>query len=109
MSETPKTRTSPLSRALVEELSAAAGEPAWLRERRLAAWEAFVRLPPPAAALSSSTSARLSGEVRVSGVSLTSALHLLEADPNSPRHPDPLGQVTPAAPCSATPASDTGR
>ena len=49
MSETPETRTSPLSRALVEELSAAAGEPAWLRERRLAAWEAFVRLPPPAA------------------------------------------------------------
>jgi Fe-S cluster assembly protein SufD len=38
-----------LSRALVEELSAAAGEPAWLRERRLAAWEAFVRLPLPSA------------------------------------------------------------
>jgi Fe-S cluster assembly protein SufD len=38
-----------LSRALVEELSAASGEPAWLRERRLAAWEAFVRLPLPSA------------------------------------------------------------
>ena len=37
------------SRALVEELSTASGEPSWLRERRLAAWEAFVRLPLPAA------------------------------------------------------------
>jgi Fe-S cluster assembly protein SufD len=46
MSPTPSTA---LSRALVEELSATAGEPAWLRERRLAAWEAFVRLPLPSA------------------------------------------------------------
>jgi len=38
-----------LGRALVEELSATAGEPAWLRDRRLAAWEAFVRLPLPRA------------------------------------------------------------
>src|SRR5207253_6260721 len=38
-----------LRRALVEEMSGAAGEPAWLRDRRLAAWEAFVRLPLPSA------------------------------------------------------------
>src|SRR5437588_539077 len=30
-------------------MSGAAGEPAWLRDRRLAAWEAFVRLPLPSA------------------------------------------------------------
>ena len=49
MSEIPSLATMTLSRALVEELSAASGEPAWLRERRLAAWEAFVRLPLPSA------------------------------------------------------------
>jgi len=38
-----------LSRAVVEEHSAASGEPAWLREHRLAAWEAFERLPLPLA------------------------------------------------------------
>src|SRR5215467_13900018 len=49
VSEThPMTQTT-VSRSLVEQLSAASGEPAWLRERRLAAWEAFVRLPPPSA------------------------------------------------------------
>jgi Fe-S cluster assembly protein SufD len=47
VSETPPAAPPILSRALVEELSAASGEPAWLRERRLAAWEAFVRLPLP--------------------------------------------------------------
>jgi Fe-S cluster assembly protein SufD len=49
VSETPPAAPPILSRALVEELSAASGEPAWLRERRLAAWEAFVRLPLPSA------------------------------------------------------------
>ncbi|HKV45068.1 MAG TPA: Fe-S cluster assembly protein SufD [bacterium] len=49
MSESPPAPSTSLSRALVEELSAASGEPAWLRERRLAAWEAFVRLPLPSA------------------------------------------------------------
>jgi Fe-S cluster assembly protein SufD len=49
VSEIPPTLSTTLSRALVEELSAASGEPAWLRERRLAAWEAFVRLPLPSA------------------------------------------------------------
>jgi Fe-S cluster assembly protein SufD len=49
VSETPPAASTILSRALVEELSAASGEPAWLRERRLAAWEAFVRLPLPSA------------------------------------------------------------
>ena len=38
---------SMLSRDVVERFSAEAGEPAWLRERRVAAWEAFVRLPLP--------------------------------------------------------------
>jgi Fe-S cluster assembly protein SufD len=38
---------SVLSRDLVADASAAAGEPEWLRQKRLAAWEAFVRLPPP--------------------------------------------------------------
>jgi Fe-S cluster assembly protein SufD len=33
----------------VEALSGAAAEPAWLRERRLAAWAAFERLPLPSA------------------------------------------------------------
>ena len=49
MSDIPPAPTTTLNRALVEELSAASGEPAWLRERRLAAWEAFVRLPLPSA------------------------------------------------------------
>lgn len=47
MSETSPAPVTALSRALVEELSAAAGEPQWLRDRRLAAWEAFLRLPLP--------------------------------------------------------------
>jgi Fe-S cluster assembly protein SufD len=46
VSETP-VRTSPLSRSLVEQLSDVSREPAWLRERRLDAWDAFVRLPLP--------------------------------------------------------------
>ncbi len=49
MSETSPATSMTLSRALVEELSAASGEPGWLRERRRAAWEAFVRLPLPSA------------------------------------------------------------
>jgi Fe-S cluster assembly protein SufD len=49
VSETSPAASPILSRALVEELSAASGEPAWLRDRRLAAWEAFVRLPLPSA------------------------------------------------------------
>ena len=49
MSETRPVPSATASRSLVEQLSAASGEPAWLRERRLAAWEAFVRLPPPSA------------------------------------------------------------
>ncbi len=47
MSEAPSAPVTLLNRTLVEDLSAAAGEPAWLRDRRLAAWEAFVRLPLP--------------------------------------------------------------
>jgi Fe-S cluster assembly protein SufD len=47
VSETRPVVTSGLSRDLVARQSEAAGEPAWLRERRLEAWEAFVRLPPP--------------------------------------------------------------
>jgi Fe-S cluster assembly protein SufD len=39
--------TLDLSRAGVEQLSALKGEPSWMRERRLAAWEAFERLPLP--------------------------------------------------------------
>ena len=31
----------------MEQLSALKGEPSWMRERRLAAWEAFERLPLP--------------------------------------------------------------
>ncbi len=49
MSETRRQPSATVSRTLVEELSAASGEPGWLRERRLAAWEAFVRLPLPSA------------------------------------------------------------
>ncbi|MGH2403879.1 MAG: SufB/SufD family protein, partial [bacterium] len=36
-----------LTRAGVEALSERAGDPAWLRERRLAAWNAYERLPLP--------------------------------------------------------------
>lgn len=39
---------SGLTRAAVERLSARLQEPAWVREQRLAAWEMFERLPPPA-------------------------------------------------------------
>lgn len=49
MSETRQTTSSTLSRDLVVQRSEAAGEPEWLRERRLEAWEAFVRLPLPSA------------------------------------------------------------
>ena len=49
MSDSSAAAATTLSRALVEEMSGAAGEPAWLRDRRLAAWEAFVRLPLPSA------------------------------------------------------------
>ncbi len=47
MSDTRPAATSTLSRDLVHRLSEAAGEPGWLRDRRLEAWEAFVRLPLP--------------------------------------------------------------
>lgn len=40
-------RQTGLDRDLVARRSAAAGEPGWLREQRLAAWEEFVRLPVP--------------------------------------------------------------
>lgn len=49
MSETRPVSPAAASRSLVEQLSAASGEPGWLRERRLKAWEAFVRLPLPSA------------------------------------------------------------
>jgi Fe-S cluster assembly protein SufD len=44
--EAAKTAGGP-DRDLVVRRSAAAGEPGWLREQRLAAWEDFVRLPLP--------------------------------------------------------------
>ena len=47
MSGHPSTVTSTLDRDLVVRRSAAAGEPDWLREQRLAAWDEFVRLPLP--------------------------------------------------------------
>ncbi len=47
MSETHSVATAALSRDVVDRLSDAAGEPAWLRTRRLEAWDAFVRLPLP--------------------------------------------------------------
>ncbi|HEX4834915.1 MAG TPA: Fe-S cluster assembly protein SufD [bacterium] len=47
MSETHSVATAALSRDLVDRLSDAAGDPAWLRTRRLEAWDAFVRLPLP--------------------------------------------------------------
>ncbi|MCS7246188.1 MAG: Fe-S cluster assembly protein SufD [Thermomicrobium sp.] len=40
-------RTQGFSREAVEELSAVLGEPSWLRERRLAAWEIYERTPMP--------------------------------------------------------------
>lgn len=39
--------TKGFSRQAVEELSARRGEPAWVREKRLAAWEAFEAIPMP--------------------------------------------------------------
>jgi Fe-S cluster assembly protein SufD len=45
VSTNPTTVSKGLDRALVMRRSEAAGEPAWLRDRRLAAWEEFVRLP----------------------------------------------------------------
>lgn len=41
-------RTSPFTREAVLALSERRREPAWMREFRLAAWEAFEQLPPPA-------------------------------------------------------------
>src|SRR5579864_1923109 len=37
-----------LTRQAVEQLSAAKGEPDWMRERRLLAWKAYESLPLPA-------------------------------------------------------------
>jgi Fe-S cluster assembly protein SufD len=45
VSDSDRVTHSALGREAVERLSA--GEPAWLRERRVAAWDAFVRLPFP--------------------------------------------------------------
>lgn len=47
MSESHPVATSALSRDLVAVRSEQGGEPAWLRDRRLLAWDAFVRLPLP--------------------------------------------------------------
>jgi Fe-S cluster assembly protein SufD len=47
LSSNPSAATTALDRDLVIRRSAAAGEPGWLREQRLAAWEDFVRLPLP--------------------------------------------------------------
>ncbi len=47
MSETHPVATAALSRDAVAALSRQNGEPAWLRDRRLDAWEAFLRLPLP--------------------------------------------------------------
>ncbi|MHB8732561.1 MAG: Fe-S cluster assembly protein SufD [bacterium] len=47
VSSNPSTVTSALDRDLVVRRSAAAGEPDWLRDQRLAAWDEFVRLPLP--------------------------------------------------------------
>jgi Fe-S cluster assembly protein SufD len=53
VSKNPSTMTSAqeaqtgLDRELVVRRSAAAGEPDWVREQRLAAWDEFVRLPLP--------------------------------------------------------------
>ena len=47
MSVNPSAITSVLDRDLAARRSAAAGEPGWLREQRLAAWDDFVRLPLP--------------------------------------------------------------
>ena len=43
----PETLLSGFSRSAVEELSRSKGEPAWLLEKRLQAWEAYERLPVP--------------------------------------------------------------
>lgn len=47
MSDTPSSVAVTLSREVVAERSEAAGEPAWLRERRVRAWDAFLQLPLP--------------------------------------------------------------
>jgi len=47
VSSHPSAVTSGLDRDLIVRRSAAADEPAWLRDQRLAAWEDFVRLPLP--------------------------------------------------------------
>jgi len=47
VSESRPAQTSTLSRDLVVRRSEEAGEPAWVREQRLQAWDAFVRLPLP--------------------------------------------------------------
>ena len=49
MAERSPAQAPTLTRTLVEDVSASRGEPEWLRDRRLAAWEAFVRLPFPSA------------------------------------------------------------
>src|SRR3989304_9562413 len=36
-----------ISREAVEAISARTGEPVWMREQRLAAWELYESLPPP--------------------------------------------------------------
>ena len=49
MNDPRQVANSALGREAVERFSAEAGEPGWLRERRAAAWDAFVRLPFPSA------------------------------------------------------------
>ncbi len=41
------TTQTKLDQQYVEELSGRKGEPAWMQERRLAAWEQFQQLPVP--------------------------------------------------------------
>jgi Fe-S cluster assembly protein SufD len=43
----PETLLSGFSRSAVEELSRRKGEPDWMLEKRLLAWEAYERTPPP--------------------------------------------------------------
>ena len=43
----PETLLSGFSRSAVEELSRSKGEPAWLLEKRLQAWEIYEKLPAP--------------------------------------------------------------
>jgi len=50
VSDPHQVTNSTLSREVVEQRSAEAHEPGWLRERRAAAWEAFLRLPLPPSA-----------------------------------------------------------